>query len=341
MDATYLCHCSSPGDYWREIVEYSSGVDDVDILAIRTLQSDTTSVSGNMTFIPIQSVAEFHSSITMAKPPSTSSGTKSTAKSVSKRSTEGYVTITWTYELRLGLQLIYEARLTRPNIAKVFKLVFRDYLGACGFENGADIAKRLHTQYHDRRSKDWAMAEQPARDSAEVQRRARLARRIQDAIESLGLQSNVNLPTPRQNVRNNRSTITEWELITPPSTPGNETTPARLVPVVPTRTTSSNIAKPAKERVPYVKGNGSISMMSPAQIAKTMLPIPRVSVSKAHPETSQFTGLLFRFWENKTPRTINSESGFWSRRHYNTLTLSEEAPLAGCIDATDVKNVRP
>jgi hypothetical protein len=231
---------------------------------------------------------------------------------------------------------MHGAQLTRPEIVKVFKVIFQDYLRACGFEAGADIAARLHAQYVDRRSKDWAIAERPAQDAAEVQRRARLARQIQDAIDALGLQSNAGPSTPEPNVQSLRSPVTQYELPTPPQTPGERV--SKVGPVPSPRTPSA--PRSAAERVAYVKGNGSVSMMSPAQVAKTTLPIARVPVPKAHPGTAQFTGLLFRFWENKTPRTINSETGFWSRRHYGKLTLSEEAPLAGCIDATDVLHVR-
>jgi hypothetical protein len=330
MDAPYLCHCSSTDDCRHQDAESSSDVENIEILAIRMSNIHLSSVSVDTTSVPVQSVTELDSTITMAKSTSASLRKKSATKSVSKRSAQGYVTITWTYELRLGLQLMHEAGLSGARIAKIFKVIFKDHLRACGLKDDADIAPRLHAQYKDRRAKDWAMIDQPAQDSAEVHRRARLVRRIQDGIKNLGLLENTN--SSRRNVKSTRDPITEWEFVEPPSTPKAKPE------LVATRTPTT--PKSAAERIPYVKGNGSVSMMSPAQVAKTTLPIARVPVPKAHPETVQFTGLLFRFWDMEQPRTINSETGFWSRRHYNTLTLSEEAPLARCIDAVDIKHVR-
>jgi hypothetical protein len=249
----------------------------------------------------------------MAKSQPASSRRGGVTKSTSNGRTGTNLLIKWTYEMRLGLHLIYETLNEKQSADKVFKVVFKEELEACGFVHGADIDKRLRAQYQDRRPKDWSVITEPPRSISEDRRRARLSERIVSAAQSLHLQLKDSTFTSRL-LHTNQAGLKDHFRVTKPKAPAKPTV------------NTQSLAKRRTVNTPkisYLRGDGSSCMISPSTLAKTRLEIEMVSEDQARPRTIQFSGLLYRFWSIKTPRTHDNEKAFWSRIHFSAQPLPD------------------
>lgn len=115
-------------------------------------------------------------------------------------------------------------------------------------------------------------------------------------------------------------------------------TPRHPVVAIPS-SSEVKISPSGKTLIRYTRTDGHTLYLPPKKVEQARSPLTPVRRFRAHPETIQFTGLLFRFWEKRYPPDNDSEQEFWSRRHFGMDVVPNNAPPAGYIDAADVKAV--